>query len=185
MVPARRPLARHRLRRPNPLRLPLLRRKHTHRPRSRFAPLAAGPHAHLPRDALRRPQRLAGVLDTERLVGLHLARIPQPVHNDLVRRLPPRRQPPTQPRLRDIDAERVGPVLASEVGGNGCLGRRRLSGGRWERDGEQQGGQCCEHGGGWENEGNVGMREGWNHGVIVASNPSFANRTRSVLSGMP
>jgi len=118
----------------NPVRLPIRRRQQAHLPPRRLTvprgPPVAIPGAHCPIDPLARAQRAPAIDDMHRLTRGHLAAVPQirPALRQQLRagggqhaisRLPlpafRRLQPPAQPRLRSINPQRVGAVLAPQA----------------------------------------------------------------------
>ena len=118
----------------DPFRLPLGRIENAHRPKGRLAPIGRlavlVPHADLPPALRVRRQRLAGILDLNRPIGLDSAGVPEIAlvlleqfgaagHENLIGRLPLAAlvgsHEPIQPRLGHVDAQGVFEIFATQA----------------------------------------------------------------------
>ena len=118
----------------DPAGLPVAGLQQAHLPKSRLAPIAgaavAVPSPHLPETRLARAERLAAIDHLRRLVGGHLAALPevalvllQPLgrggHQHLVGRLPLGPllglDSPAQPWLTGVDAQRVLEIFTAQI----------------------------------------------------------------------
>ena len=119
---------------PDPLAVPIRRFQQSHVERSRVAPRAdlplVAPYADFPITRLPAGELLALVLDVHRCIGLDLAAIPQITHvlGELFRRAGHEQlvgllrrasavglEHPGQPRLRDVDPERIRRILTRHL----------------------------------------------------------------------